>query len=108
VVKLKFGHRYIQRRESDPGHTQRITSSTDRARFSLRLAPTKARHVHISFIDLWTHVILSTVHAHKIDTWSQIKACEAKLKVKGTVLLAVLMYAFYVFLVTRDKYRKGK
>ena len=33
---------------------------------------------------------------------------EAKLKVKGTILLAVLMYAFYVFLVRRDKYRKGK
>jgi len=104
VVKLKFGRRYIRKRESDPGHVQRITSSTDKAIFSLRPAPTKARH---SFVDLWTHVALSTANAHKINMWSQILRCKAK--VKETIIpLPILMYAFYVFLVRRDKYRKGQ
>jgi len=103
VVKLKFGRRYIRKRESDPGHVQRITSSTDKAIFSLRPASTKARH---SFVDLWTHIVLSTAHVHKINTWSQILRCKAK--VKETIPLHVLMYAFYVFLVRRDKYRKGQ
>ena len=39
MAKLKFGHRYIRKRESNPRHMQRITSSTGRAHFSLRPAP---------------------------------------------------------------------